>query len=337
MAWNNNLFKRLKLVDEDQVHRIVEKSIRDYNPELKAMGDRKIEISDILSREDLCPEEKITLLKANKQQYSNYQSKARFGPNSKIFLMPKDSSTIHPSPPPTTHRAIPIASSADHAMIAHSQAAPETPHDEAHITSPVVQEPVPHADVTGTFEEASDQLPETISTATPGNEKKSTTDEKTCSSSTTTNPSSSTSLPSTPIPMPRVQNIHKDKISFLTQLISLSTNAIARDNNTGEIIIDGSRIQNSSFHDLIQDLYVADDASNLTGKSLLISTISRLLRPGGKWAGVATRNIIPRTSILNKIKENNRDFKESEQRGSGFKRCHPSKPPGRKVKTLHLY
>ena len=74
MSWHSNLFKRLKLVDEEELHRLVERQLREYNPQLKAMADRKIEIDNVLERKDLTPEEKLALVEANKQRYVQHQS-----------------------------------------------------------------------------------------------------------------------------------------------------------------------------------------------------------------------------------------------------------------------
>ena len=74
MSRHSNLFKRLKLVDEEELHRLVERQLREYNPQLKAMADRKIELDNVLERKDLTPEERLALFEANKQRYVQHQS-----------------------------------------------------------------------------------------------------------------------------------------------------------------------------------------------------------------------------------------------------------------------
>lgn len=69
-----NPFKRLKLVDEEELQRLIERQIRDYNPALRAMADRKQEIANLMDRRDVTDEEKLALFEANKQRYAEHQN-----------------------------------------------------------------------------------------------------------------------------------------------------------------------------------------------------------------------------------------------------------------------
>ena len=69
---------------------------------------------------------------------------------------------------------------------------------------------------------------------------------------------------------------------------------------------------------------------NRIGQRELLDVIKRMMSPGGDWAGIPIRNVIPRTSFWPFLKT------KSEMKGKGLgDRFHP--PPGRKIGVLHLY
>lgn len=70
----STLFKKLKVVDEQDVLRMIEKQLRQYDPALRAMARMKQEMDSTFMREDLSPEEKLTLLKANQQRFTQMKS-----------------------------------------------------------------------------------------------------------------------------------------------------------------------------------------------------------------------------------------------------------------------
>lgn len=277
MSWHTNLYKKLKLVDEDELHRLIEKQIREYNPELKAMVDRKLDMHKVLDQKDLTPEQKLLLLDANKQQFSQYQNKANFNLSSKDQTLPT------PLPPP-----------------------PQPPPIEPSLSA--VIEP----DENSFPEEEED----------------------------------------TPWPYPDVPTVHKDKIDLLGSLIENSNGTIGRDPSTDELVINGEKIVNSSFHDLVKDLFVrSKQTANLKGQDQLISAISRLVSPGGKWENIRLSSIIPRTSHTKRIKfmrpiskksfhtfdRKSGHFPLQSGKGVGETKIKYRAPPGQKIKILRLY
>ena len=60
---NNSMaiFKKLKLVDEMELERLIEKQLRQYDPKIHSMALMKKEMDQALARQDLVPEEKLAL------------------------------------------------------------------------------------------------------------------------------------------------------------------------------------------------------------------------------------------------------------------------------------
>ncbi|KAF0147100.1 MAG: hypothetical protein FD143_3110 [Ignavibacteria bacterium] len=60
----DNSLKKLKLVDEQELTRLIEKQIRQYDPGLKVLANLRQEMDTVMEREDLLPEEKLALYKS---------------------------------------------------------------------------------------------------------------------------------------------------------------------------------------------------------------------------------------------------------------------------------
>ena len=284
MSQSSNLYKRLKLVDEEELHRLVEKHIKEYNPELKAMADRKIEIAQIMEKKDLEPEETLALVEMNKQRYGKYQN-TPYNP-SPLGLMAKINTGEQ-----TLQGAIQYPPS-----LANST--PTT--EEAEITKSSQDSNIPplgHA--------------ESIGSSNP--------------------------------PLPDVQNYNRNKLKYLAALIQGSDGAIGWDSKTGEIVLDGEKVQDSSFRDLIREMYVGHTGhSNLKGIGKFLQTISRLAGPGGKWENVGLKSIIPRLIYQKKLKKPYTSLASNvsafSQKGEGkINKSKSDFPPGKKVKIMRLY
>ena len=70
MAATSALFKRLKLIDEQELNRLVEKQLREYDPTIRSLATLHREMQEIEGRSDLTPEEKVALLSATQQRFS---------------------------------------------------------------------------------------------------------------------------------------------------------------------------------------------------------------------------------------------------------------------------
>ena len=67
MSASSAIFKRLKLLDEQELDRLIEKQIRQYDPNLRGMVALRKEMDQGMCREDLNPEERIALYKSAQQ------------------------------------------------------------------------------------------------------------------------------------------------------------------------------------------------------------------------------------------------------------------------------
>ena len=300
-GWHQNLYKKLKLVDGEEIQRLIEKGFKTYNPELRAMSELKMDMNEILNSKDLSAEEKIALLQANKLRFDEHRQRIQFTPAPISASIPS-----HSTLPSSFNANLPPASAA----------ATSSPTPVA--TTPITK----------------------INTA-----------QQDTQSATTSLKSEAT----THLPMPPVKPAYDNKIETLRQLLDSSQDAIARDSQTGEIILDGEPITGSSFHDLVQSLYSPVKKANLIGQNEFIQVLSRLMSPGGKWENVRPSQIIPRYSFYPLIKSKSTPHKvvsrsgfhggplktKISMKGKGLKR-HVSRvsrnpPPGRKVNVLHLY
>lgn len=76
----NQLFKRYRLVDEDESNRIKEKQIRDYDPDLNAETRKRSRIDDVIDDPKLNPELKLRLI----QHLSHSIDARRIQPDTKL-------------------------------------------------------------------------------------------------------------------------------------------------------------------------------------------------------------------------------------------------------------
>lgn len=268
MSLHKGVFAKFKLVDEEELHRMVEKEIRNHNPELNAMADRKMEMANILQNTE-GTQDKLALLKANQQQYA--QHKLNLGK-------------------PTIPR--PLDSNMSEGVTTATTAAIPLQHDpyiqSIDVPSATIQHPA---------------LDHSILTSSS---------------------------------LPLVQPIHKQRLNYLSALIQGSGGLISRNPVTDELVLDGTVIPNSSFHDLIREFYIRSGRANLNGQDKLLDAIARMLSQGGKWERIGIKSIIPRSNYIAQIKTR----LIREQKGKGIRKSlvhHFIPPPGRKVKYLRLY
>ena len=70
------LFKRLKLLDERELDRLIERQIRLYDPAIHSMAQMGKELASALSRDDLPADEKLALFKATQNRYNKIKPSA---------------------------------------------------------------------------------------------------------------------------------------------------------------------------------------------------------------------------------------------------------------------
>lgn len=68
---NEPSIKKLKLVDEAELTRLIMKQLRDYDPALQVLAQMKQEMDSALQHTDITPDEKIALFKSIQQRFSH--------------------------------------------------------------------------------------------------------------------------------------------------------------------------------------------------------------------------------------------------------------------------
>ena len=66
---NEGLYQKLRLVDDTELQRLIEKRLRDYNPTLTKRANLQLEMLGALERRDLPAEERLALYNAAKQGF----------------------------------------------------------------------------------------------------------------------------------------------------------------------------------------------------------------------------------------------------------------------------
>ena len=71
MSASSAIFNRLKPLDEQELDRLREKQIRQYDPNLRRMVEMRKDMDEIMCREDLNPEERVALYKSANNAFLN--------------------------------------------------------------------------------------------------------------------------------------------------------------------------------------------------------------------------------------------------------------------------
>ena len=101
MITSSPIFKRLKLLDEQDLDRLIEKQIRQYDPYLRGMVAMRKEMDDVMCREDLIPEERIPLYKSGQQRF--FKLRPTCTTDTTIIAAPDPTIPIPPLPALPTH------------------------------------------------------------------------------------------------------------------------------------------------------------------------------------------------------------------------------------------
>ncbi len=144
-----NSIHKVRLVDEEELSRIIEKRLKDYNPNLHVLGQMEIEMDSILKQTNLTPEEKLTMFqgvqskfKRLKDRYSQPtfteagktrpQGLMRTGPEENLinFSQPANVRAVHSSAPANATGEAPSQPVGDDLLqLAESPERPESSFD----------------------------------------------------------------------------------------------------------------------------------------------------------------------------------------------------------------
>ena len=62
-------FLKKVLIDEGELDRLQQRQLRDYSPELQSMARLQTQMAEVLSRKDLSPQEKLSMLSGQQSRF----------------------------------------------------------------------------------------------------------------------------------------------------------------------------------------------------------------------------------------------------------------------------
>ena len=119
MSASSAIFKRLKLLDEQELDRLIEKQIRQYDPNLRGIVAMRKEMDEVMCREDLNPEERIALYKSAQERF--FKLRPTCTTDTTIIAAQAPTIAIPPLPAPPAHEppTVPISHLPSHEHTAH--------------------------------------------------------------------------------------------------------------------------------------------------------------------------------------------------------------------------
>ena len=271
------LFKRLKLIDEQEVGRLVEKHLREYDPALHSLATIHKEMETVLNRDDISPEEKLSLFKINQQ---------RFG---RIKIPPVDATPdpiippeipIAPIPPPLTPAPAP------------PRAPPLPPHPGRVIPIPRNQQPAkqpkaPQGNANMAVKPIDDAgVPAPILMGPAGDQPFGEQDERAGGPEREERGFIPRQF------VPAISDSHRPKLYHLIELIEENPHFIKADHRTGELILQGKNVPGSSFKDVVESLYRTSKMHNLKGQADFLGCLRKSLNQPEWRVNLKAENLI---------------------------------------------
>lgn len=103
-------YRRMTLIGEEELSRLRQKQLRDYNPSLAVMANLQQDMSDILGREDVSAEQKVKLLNVMQTRFQRLKDEL---PHAALTAV----AAATPAPPPAVDPPAPV-------VVADAAAAP---------------------------------------------------------------------------------------------------------------------------------------------------------------------------------------------------------------------
>ena len=303
---NNVPFKKLRLVDEDEMIRLIEKRLKDYNPALRARAHLRMQMNDTLHRSDLPSDEKLAIFKANQQKYRKIQQN-QMGISEASGEGQASISTLPPPPPASSHDGD------------DDDAEQEEVHDDLDGNEEMEEETNVYATPAPNIRpEMKSNVPISSSTTLSSS-----------SSTATTNPTTTTPKSETKSQQQQQHRSRVDaKYTRLMDLLSLPNSPIRIREQSGEIIIDDQLIPNSSYKDLISLLTNPEKRnSNQKGKQKFIAALISHFKKNAIRAPQLSQ-YISSSKVIDEMRD---------QVGRGRHIKGQFFPPGQKIQVLRLY
>ena len=310
-------YKKKIFADKEELIRLRQKQIRDYNPNLRALADIKLALDDALSNAKLQPHDRNVLVNLLNHRFFSLYKGAKY-----------DGLIAGSAPVP----------------IATPSLAPSVPLPPAAI-APVAHEPMAVEPEVQLLPDVAVETQANQAGVDPAYQHEPTAQER---RSMQTPPPlvipSSDELKITKTYKAKFENVSKE-IAKHPHKINLAS--------TGEIILNGKLIPNSSFNDLIRGLFIRNKGSNVHGEDAFVNVLNEIHISPGLISHKIPKNILnslrnPETKGAESPDEyasvgEDSPEQEEAQEGEGKRakskkhslKIHP--PPGKRPRILWLY
>ena len=316
-------FRKVRLVDENELSHLVEKRIKEYNPGLNVLGKLQLQQDSILNEPELTSEEKLNLFKRLQNRFTNIKSQTIESP---LNISSDDTEIDAFNRLLRGRQFIPKAKFPRKVRIisekpARKELSLEEETDESDEEEDAYQ-----------FEDALPDLSSKSLTSSTGpdadDEEKSRIDEGKFHSG-------------------ELNRKYLPKFSNLTTLLSKYPEKFTVDPDSDEAIIKGKRIAGSNTSDLLYNLYRSSKSKNPIGASEFLQTLKEIFH--------SDSSLVPKDFISNQellydistfhplsktLKHRHTSTSTKTQLGEGLPRRLKSLyslPPGKVIRVLYLY
>jgi hypothetical protein len=303
-------FKKMYMIDEEDLNRQRQKQLRDYDLKLRAMQELESEFVDALGRKDLTLDQRLELWKEAKNRYKAIQEQYRLEPKTRMPAAPiAPAPSIPPPPPPPPPPAL-----IRHTAPSHST--PILPRVTVPKISPREGAEVKSFKDTDPFSlfESSDAENENEGESSKFNADENVSDE-----------TLDLNYDKIYESLPRQQ---KKKFYRLISPIKHNRDKISA-SSTNQLVIDGKVIPGSDFSDLVTSLFVHNKSYNMIGLDQFLHALRSLK--------------INDSFISNKYVRDNYTSLTSHERSLGKRKLRKQLgngrafPPGKQIRILRVY
>ena len=317
-------FRKVRLVDENELSRLVEKRIKEYNPGLNVLAKLQLQQDSLLNEPELTSEEKLNLFKRLQNRFTNIKSQTFESPLKNSIddtEIARFNSLLRGRP--VIHKT-------------------KFPRNESILSdNPIRKELSLEAEETDESDEDEDAYQ--FADAVPDLSSKSLTSSR----HPEADDEEKSRIEAGKFHSGDINRKYLPKFSNLTTLLSKYPEKLTVDPDSDEAIIKGKRIAGSNTSDLLYNLYRSSKSKNSIGASEFLQTLKEIFH--------SDSSLVPKDFISNQellydiatvhpfskaLKHRHTSTSTKTQLGDGFPRrlkSHYSLPPGKLIRVLYLY
>jgi len=316
-------FRKVRLVDENELSRLVEKRIKEYNPGLNVLAKLQLQQDSLLNEPELTSEEKLNLFKRLQNRFGNIKSQT--------FESPLKNSSDD------------IAITPFNRFLSGRQfSKTKVPRNERILSEKPVRKKL-SIEAEETDESDQDEDAYQFEDAVPDLSSKSLTS----STRQDADDEEKSRIEASKFHSGELNRKYLPKFSNLTSLLSKYPEKLRVDPDSDEAIIKGKRIAGSNTSDLFYNLYRSSKSKNPIGASEFLQTLKEIFHSD---SSLLPKDFISNKELLydietvhpssNPLKHRHTSTSTKTQLGEGFPRrlnSPYSRPPGKLIRVLYLY